>query len=147
MRTAQRYYIVTDDGSVRRLAVATFYELILRRAPTPFADLAGKRVRLAQITVQLQGRKATAVCHASFGYLTFDDRGFFDSTEWDAAAAATIGSWPAPTANESPSLIDARARFVDRRLEHEHHWQPNDELRWLLFRKAIGRNARPSTED
>ena len=138
MRTAQRYYIVADDGAIRRVAVSTFHRIILQRTLTPFADLVGKRVRFAQITVQVDGRKPVGVRGASFGYLTFDDNGLFDSSEWDDAARATVESWPSPTNTAATSVLDARARFTDRRLELEHGWQPSDDLRKELFAKATG---------
>lgn len=144
MRTASRYYIVDDDGAIRHLARATFNRIILQLTCSPFADLAGKRVRLAQITVQLDGRKALAVQRASFTYLTFDANGLFDPAEWEDAARATIESWPSPAKPHNSPVIKAAHRFVDRRGALEYDWQPTDELRRELFAKAT-HHPRPHT--
>lgn len=136
MHTSPRYYLVADDGSIRRLPRSTFHRIILQRTGAPSAEFHGKRVPFAEIVVQLDGRKPVAVQRASYGYLSFDANGDFDPSEWEAIEHAVIESWPSPTAPLNASLIDARARFADRRIALEHNWQPNDELREKLFAAA-----------
>jgi len=139
MRTVPRYYIVDDAGVIRQLSRSAFNSIILQRTRSPFADLAGKRVRLAQITVRIDGRKTLDVQRACFTYLTFDADGLFDPAEWDEAARATIESWPSPAKPDDSSLIKAAHRFIDRRNAIERDWQPTDDLRRQLFDKATHR--------
>lgn len=141
MRTAPRYYLIADDGSIHRLARTTFYDLIQQKIATPFPEFKGKRVRLAAVHVRLDGRRPVGVTRASFTFMTFDANGMFDSTEWDEAADAMIDTWTIPSLDRSSPVIDARARFTDRRYEHEQTWKPTDELRRQLFTKAIGKRA------
>ena len=41
MSTAPRYYLVADDGKIRRLARATFYKLLEQKIPSPFPEFNG----------------------------------------------------------------------------------------------------------
>ena len=139
MPTAPRYYLIADDGKIHRLARTTFYDLIQQKIATPFPEFKGKRVKLATVHVRLDGRRPIAITRASFTFMTFDPDGIFDSTEWDAAFDAIIDTWTMPTFEKPSTYIDARARFTERRYEHEQTWKPTDELRRQLFAKATGK--------
>lgn len=52
MPTAQRYYLIADDGKIHRLARTTFYKLLEQKIPTPFPEFNGKRVKLATVNVE-----------------------------------------------------------------------------------------------
>ncbi|MBV8546965.1 MAG: hypothetical protein JO093_18830 [Acidobacteria bacterium] len=141
MRTAPRYYLIADDGTIHRLARATFYDILMQKKPTPFPELRGQRVKLATIYVALDGRRAVAVARAQFNFITFDSDGLFDSTEWDEASERTIEAWTIPKIDEPTPVIDARARFAARRNEIEQTWIPSDELRDQLFATAVAKRA------
>lgn len=141
MPTAQRYYLIADDGKIHRLARTTFYKLLEQKIPTPFPQFNGRRVKLATVNVRLDGRRAIAVTRASYTFITFDANGIFDSTEWDAATEATIATWTIPSFEPSSPVIDARARFTDRRNELEQTWEPSDDLRKHLFATATAKRA------
>jgi len=78
--------------------------------------------------------------HASFGYLLFDQRGRFDSTEWEEAGRLRIESWRLPRLPQQTTILDAREQFADRCIDREHHWQPSDELRARLIAAALKAN-------
>ena len=144
MRKATRFYIIGDDGTIRRLAYLKFEGIITQRMQTPFADLAGKRVRYVQLTVQLEQRRAVAILRALFRYLTFDNDGMFDSSEWDQAFEATVDAWGSPVRSRASSSADAITHFANRRRAREYEWQPTVEMRRVLLEK-VTRNRRPST--
>jgi hypothetical protein len=143
MRTAPRYYLIADDDTIHRLARATFYDILLQKKPTPFAELRGQRVKLATMYVALDGRRPVAVARAQFNFITFDTNGLFDSTEWDNSFEATISTWTIPTIDQATPVIDACARFADRRDEIEQTWVPSDELRGRLVAAATGTKTQP----
>jgi hypothetical protein len=145
MRTAPRYYLIADDDTIHRLARATFYDILMQKKPTPFPELRGQRVKLATMYVALDGRRAVAVARAQFNFITFDDNGLFNSTEWDESFDRTISTWTLPTIDQPTPVIDARARFADRRDEIEQTWVPSDELRGRLVAAATGtKSQRPA---
>lgn len=141
MPTAQRYYPIANNGKIHRLARTTFYRLLEQKIPTPFPEFNGKRVKLATVSVRLDGRRAIGVTRASYTFITFDANGILDSTEWDAASEATIATWTTPSFAPSSPVIDARARFADRRNELEQTWEPSDDLRRQLFATATANRA------
>ena len=139
MRTAPRYYLVGDDGEIHPLAQKTFFRILEQKTATPFPELKGHRVKLATLHVQLDGKRAIAVAKASYNFITFDDNGILDSSEWDQAFDDTIATWPTPSRSKSSTLIDASARFTDRRHDHEMTWKPTDDIREALIAKATGK--------
>jgi hypothetical protein len=145
MRTSPRYYLIAEDDEILRLAQPTFYDILLQKKPTPFPQFRGHRVKLATLHVALDGRRPVAVARAAFNYITFDDHGLFDSTEWDKSFERVIETWDLPKLSADNTVIDARAQFVDRRAEAEETWIPSDELRERLIASAIGkRRPQPS---
>jgi len=139
MRTAPRYYLVGDDGQIHRLAQKTFFRILEQKTATPFPELKGQRVKLATLHVQLDGKRPIAVAKASYNFITFDDDGILDSSEWDQAFADTVATWTIHSRSKSSTLIDARARFTDRRHDHEMTWNPTDDIREALITKATGK--------
>src|SRR5260221_14686471 len=97
MGKAVRFYIITDEGTIRRLGRLAFEGIITQHTPAPFPGLAGKHVRYAQLVVQLEQRKAVAVRRAYYGYLTFDKDDLFDPSEWDKSCEVTMDRWGSPT--------------------------------------------------
>jgi hypothetical protein len=139
MRTAPRYYLVGDDGQIHRLAQKTFFRILEQKTVAPFPELKGQRVRLATLLVQLEGKRPVGVAKASYNFITFDENGLIDSSEWDEAFAETVATWTIPTIPKPSALIDARARFTDRRQQHEMTWSPTDDIREALIAKATGK--------
>lgn len=139
MRTSPRYYLIAEDDQIVRLARPTFYDILLQKKATPFPQFRGHRVKLATLHVALDGRRPVAVARADFNYITFDDDGLFDSTEWDKSWERTISTWTLPTLGPDNRVIDARAQFADRAAEAQETWVPSDELRQRLVAAAIGK--------
>jgi hypothetical protein len=139
MSTVPRYYLVGDDGEIHRLAQKTFFRILEQKTATPFPELKGQRVRLATLHVQLDGKRPIAVAKASYNFITFDDDGILDSSEWDQAFADTVATWTIHSRSKPSTLIDARARFTDRRHDHEMTWKPTDDIREALITKATGK--------
>jgi hypothetical protein len=139
VRTSPRYYLVGDNGEIHRLAQKTFFSILEQRTATPFPELKGLRVKLATLHVQIEGNRPVRVAKATYNFITFDENGILDSSEWDDAFDDTIGTWTIPSLAKPATVIDARARFTDRRHEHEMTWKPSDDERDALIAKATGR--------
>lgn len=139
MGKAVRFYIITDDGTIRRLPFLAFYGVVYERARVPYDDLVGKRVRYAQLTVRFKQRKAVAVCRAYFGYLTFDNVGIFDLSEWNDLPEQTAGTLTMPTLLDTSLPLDPIWRYAARRVAQAYEWEPTQELRRKLFARVAGR--------
>jgi len=67
-----RVLLVDDDDSIKRFPL-TRYERLLRRNPNErLPQYAGKRVRFAEVAVELEERKPVQIIRAVYGILPFD---------------------------------------------------------------------------
>jgi hypothetical protein len=141
VRVRPRYYIVGDDGTFSRLAVASFYRIVRQDPHEVHPEFRSRRVKYAEIFVALDGRRPVAIRHAAFGYLSFDAEGRFDAAEWERYAGLMVQAWPSPIPSDASSVSDMRGRIAERQLEEEHHWTPTAALRDQLFDAALHNRA------
>jgi len=141
MRVRPRYYIVGDDGTFARLAVASFYRIVRQDLDEVHPEFRGQRVRYAEIFVAFDGRRPVAVRHAAFGFLSFDGEGRFDAREWEKFDELMVHAWPAPVLSEVAHVPDIRVRIAERRIEEEHSWTPTAALRDQLYDAALRNKA------
>lgn len=141
MRVRPRYYIVGDDGTFSRLAVASFYRIVREDAREIHPEFRGQRVKYAEIFVALDGRRPVAVRHAAFGYLSFDGEGRFDAGEWEKYAQVMIQAWPSPVLAETSNVSDIRVRLAERCLDEDFSWKPTAALRDQLYDAALRNKA------
>ena len=134
-----RIFIVDEDDSLRRLALAR-YERLLRDDPDEsIREYAGKRVRYALIVVDLVNRRPVEIVHAEFSWLSFDSEGRLDRSEKEKEARMAMESIP-PMLGEKDSerLVDARHRFVKKRYDSEYRWKPTSEIEAAIFGAILG---------
>lgn len=141
MRVRPRYYIVGDDGTFSRLAVASFYRIVRQDASESHPEFRGQRVKYGEIFVALGGRRPVAVRHAAFGYLSFDGEGRFDAREWEKFDELMVQAWPLPVLSDAANVSDMRVRIAERRMEEEHSWTPTVALRDQLYHAALHNKA------
>ena len=134
-----RIFIVDEDDSLHRLALAR-YERLLRDDPDEsIKEHAGMRVRYALIVVDLVNRKPVEVVHAQFSWLNFDSKGRLDRSEKEKEARLVMESIPPLLGDEdSERLVDARHRFVKKRYDSEYRWKPTSEIEAAILAAIFG---------
>jgi hypothetical protein len=149
VRVRPRYYIVCDDGTFARLAVASFSRIVRQDPHEVHPKFHGQRVKYAEIFVALDGRRPVAVRHAAFGYLSFDGEGRFDAGEWKKFADLMVQAWPFPVPSDRDNVSEMRVRVAERRLDEDHNWTPTATLRDQLYAAALhtGRPEETSTRE
>jgi len=66
MGVGLRIFIVNDDNSLERLAL-TRYERLMRRDPDiSFPQYSGKRVRYAEVAIELENRKPVEILRMEY---------------------------------------------------------------------------------
>ena len=76
-----RVFLVNDDDSLERLAVAR-YDRLLRRDPGEcLRQYAGKRVRYALVAYEVENRKSLKILRMEYNYLFLDSEGRIDPAE------------------------------------------------------------------
>jgi hypothetical protein len=93
MPLTSRRFLIAKDGVLYRLADATFTRMLQNPREHAFAILAGQRVRMASLIVELIGGKPARVVRSTFATLTFDedghmDLGTFTRQQWALAESA-----------------------------------------------------------
>ena len=111
MQLTSRRFLIAKDGVLYRLADATFARML----QNPRATLAGQRVRMASLIVELIGGKPARVVRSTFATLTFDedghmDLGTFTRQQWALAESALDPAFVRTKPEEK--VLDASARFI-----------------------------------
>ena len=135
-----RIFFVHDDGSIHRFPLARF-ERIMNQDPNEcLPEYAGKRVRYALVTVDLENRKPVEITGMGYNILALDSEGRLDVAEFQQEMRLWIDSMPTePNKKISRKVIDAEALFIDRRYRNRYHWKPNPEIEKAIVKAAFGR--------
>jgi hypothetical protein len=79
MSVSSRRFLIAQDGVLYRLADATFTRMLRNPGSHAIAQLAGQRVRMASLIVELISGVPVRVVRSTFATLSFDDDGCMDS--------------------------------------------------------------------
>jgi hypothetical protein len=137
-----RIFIVDEDDSLHRLALARYERLLRDDHAESIPEYAGKRVRHALVVVDLVNRRPVEIVHAEFSWLSFDSEGRLDRSEKEKEARLAMKAVPPLLGEEDfEHLIDARHRFAKKRYDSEYRWKPTPEIMAAIV-AAIFRRAR-----
>jgi hypothetical protein len=137
MQLSSRRFPIAQDGVLDRLADATFIRMLQNPHEHAFAILAGQRVRMASLIVELIGGKPAHVVRSAFAALTFDkdghiDLGMFTRQQW-ALAESALDSALVRTKHEE-KVLDAAARFIAQ----GGRWHPSNSWARAINEAALG---------
>lgn len=130
-------FLLDTDDSLYRLPSAKFDQML--RDPTiyRFTRFSGARVRMTNVAVELLDRQPIRVVWITFGFLTFDDEGYFDASAFDLHQRARAElAWALPTKEEPKGVgmvVDAAIRFVAQ----GGRWTPSRTLQRLIDPAAL----------
>ena len=138
MGLSYRRFFVARDGTLYRLANTHFDRMLRDPGSHLLPVLAGQRVRVADVVVELDGRLPVRVAMCNFGLMSFDPEGRIDldlmrRQQW-ARAEVALGSVFDELAGEE-AVVDATARFVAR----GGTWRPSKALADAIDEAALGR--------
>jgi len=132
-----RRFIVEDEGSLVRLKNTLFERLLRDPKHHTMPALAGQRVRMAEILVQLADRRPIRVARRVYFIVQFDEAGRLDTARFQeqqrALAESTLGSvFSVP--GDDDRVLDAASRFVAQ----GGRWRPSKELAQRIDNAALG---------
>lgn len=136
---AGRYFLVTDEDEIIRLSNARFERLHSNPPKDNLAELAGQRMRWAEIIVALENRKPSKILRATYGYLHFNSDGCLNVDRYmqDAAVVMNAG-FPKLFVEEEPhNVINAQQEFAKRQRDHSVWWKPNATLEQQILDAAM----------
>jgi hypothetical protein len=133
-----RRLLIAQDGSIYRLANSKFDRMLRDPGNHGLPDLAGQRVRMADVVVELAGRVPVRVLRSTFAILAFDKDGHIDSGRFSKQQWALAESALAPALDVSRTkgaIFEATDRFIAQ----GGTWQPSGALARAIDAAALGR--------
>ena len=124
-----RVLLVDDEDSLKRLPL-TRYERLIRGNPNErLPQYAGKRVRFAEVAVELEERKPVQIIRAVYGILPFDSEGRIDAAEYEKEMRLSAEMMPPILADRSsPKIVDAKHKFAKKRFVDQFRWEPTPQI-------------------
>lgn len=133
-----RMFLLDQDDGLYRLSSAKFNQMLRDPTSCRLTRFAGARVRMTNVAVELLDRQPIRVVWNTFGFLAFDDEGYFDAGTFDHHQRARAELAWAPLAAEPKGaaiIVDATTRFVAQ----GGRWKPTRTLQRLIDEAALGR--------
>ncbi len=139
MGTGLRVFLVNDDGSLKRFPVARFERLFQGQPDECLPEYAGKRVRYALISLDLENRKPVEILGIGYHILTFDPEGKIDAAGLQREMRLWVDQMPnGPTIRTNPKIVDAEHRFLQKRYDNTYNWEPTPEIEEAIVKAIFG---------
>ena len=133
-----RKFIVHDDGTLDRMRNNVFDRLLRDPQHHSMPAMAGKRVRMADIVVQLENRRPVCVVRRVYFVVSFDEEGRLDTKRFLQQQWALVESALDPVLaepNHGDRILDAASRFIAQ----GGRWRPQAGLAQRIDDAALGR--------
>jgi len=136
-----RIFLVNDDDSLERLAVARYDRLVRCDPEECLPQYAGKRVRYALVAYEVENRKPVEILKIEYNYLSLDSEGRIDAGEEEKARRLAVDLFPPVLPQKEPrQVIDAKHLFAKKRYDNEYRWTPSPELEAAIVNAVFGKN-------
>ncbi len=140
MGVGLRIFLVNDDDTIKRLPLVRYERLVRRDPQEIMPQYAGKRVRYAEVAVELEQRKPVEILRLQYFILPFDSEGRIDAAEREKEMRLAVDVLPPYTKDEDlGDVIDARHFFAKKRYDNEYRWRPTPEIEAEILRAIFGK--------
>ena len=134
-----RIFIINDDDSMQRLALARYDRLLGRDPKEQFRQYAGKRVRYALVVVDLVNREPVEILRIQYSYLCFDFEGRIDLAEGRKEARLAFEILPPiPIIREPWKVVEARRCLPKQNYDDQYKWKPTSEIEEAIVKAVFG---------
>jgi len=116
------------------------YERLMRRdsdeRPPEYAE---KRVRYAEVIVELDQRRPVEILRMEYFVMTFDSEGRIDHAERDRESRLAMDVLPPYDVDqENGNVVDARHVFAKRRYDNRYRWTPSPKMERTIMKVVFG---------
>jgi len=134
-----RLFFVSDNDEIFRVPNTKFERLLKGSSEENTERFARKRVRAAEIIVEIENRKPVRVLRAIYYYLHFNQKGILDYDRFlkDGGIVANAGIPDIFAEKVKGNLINARQEFAKRQRDHTVWWKPNMQLERNILDASI----------
>ena len=138
-----RIFLIDDNNAVQGLAIRRFERLTRYDSAETLPQCAGKRARCAIVILEIANRKPVSILDVSYTILPFDSQGRIDRGEMDREMRLAVDSisdfLPKP---QSGNVVDATARFAQKRMNDEFSWKPEPEVKAAIVEAIFKRKKK-----
>ena len=133
-----RRFLLDQDDRLYRLPNTKFDRMLRDPQSHRWPQFKGTRIRMTDVLVEMQDRRAIRVFRAAFSFLVFDaegrvDAAAFQQQQWARAELAMASL--ATESEEASVVVDAATRFVSQ----GGNWRPSGKLARLIDQAALDR--------
>lgn len=135
-----------DGETILPVSQARFERILDGKESLP--EHADQQIQVAEIFIELANRQPIGSVRESYYWLPFDGSGFADKSALlehaNVAIEATLDRVPLPSedAEHDTVVVQASARFAERRLKETIRWEPGHRLRKRILELALGKRKR-----
>ena len=132
-----RMFLLDQDDGLYRLPNTKFVRMLTDPRSCRLDRFAGNRVRMTDVAVQLLDRQPVAIVRINFGFMSFDDQGYFDAPAFfrhQHARAELELEFPSAAPRIPQKVVDATNRFVAQ----GGLWSPSRKLQNQIDAVALG---------
>jgi len=141
MSVSLRIFLVNDDDSIQRLPLSRYERLIRGDAEERLPQYAGKRVRYAEVAVELVERKPVEIIRLEHFIMYFDSEGRLDLREKKKERRLSVDMIPPLLPQwDSDQVIDAHHRFAKKSFEHQYKWTPSPTVEEAIVQAVFGKD-------
>jgi len=137
MKIAFRMFLIDQDDGLHRLSTAMFTRMLHNPNRHRMARFAGRRVRKAQIALEIKDRQPIRVVRTVYSILVFDEQGALRIDEFNRQQRAKVELALAPVfgAPRRTNVVRAASKFI----EQGGRWTPSATVARLVRLAAMGR--------
>ncbi len=126
--------IINDDDTIRRLPLTKFERLMKRDSDERIPEYAEKKVRYAEVVLDLEQRKPAKILKMDYLVMAFDSKGRIDRTERDQKSQLAMDIIPPfDVGRENGNVVDARHVFAKRQFDSQYRWTPSLKIEQAIF--------------
>ena len=138
-----RRLFIANDGSIYRMSNAKFERMMSSPASEFVALFSGKRIRSAELLIEMVDRKPYRVSRATFTIFQFDERGCVYAQRYEKQQLAKVELTIAPVfggKKPTENILDASHQFIAQ----GGSWSPKGPLKSQIENAALGLLSCPS---
>jgi hypothetical protein len=142
MGLSTRIFFVSHEGDLIKVPIAKFCRFYDGDPDTRFPEYKNQRIRLVEITVELEKRQPVGIVRECYGFIVFDKEGRFvrknADEEIELAMTGLCDDLGLLFMKPGKPIINRKADFAERILKNKFRWTPSPSLQDAIYRAVFG---------
>jgi hypothetical protein len=141
MNHSARVFAVLNDGSIKKLANNKFYILNRNDKKATFPEFSNRKLKIAEFIVELENRKPIRILYEFYNIYFFDEEGRIDDDGYQVQikllGQSILKKEDEDNVSIKGNVIDATNIFLERRIETQYKWHPDESMKNMLYEKVF----------